>query len=69
MDPSKPEVEPIRGGWANKEMVMAAVEDLEDLIGLEHFRADVITLLDKLADCVRMDEQARVTDVKASSER
>ena len=59
MDPSKPEVEPIRGGWANKDMVMAAVEDLEDLIGLEDFRADVIKLLDKLGDCVRLDEQAK----------
>ena len=59
MDPSKLEVEPTRGGWANEEMVMAAVEDLEDLMGLEHFRADVIKLLDRFADCVRLDEQAK----------
>ena len=59
MDPSKLVIEPTKRGWANKEIVMAAVEDLEDLIGLEHFRADVIKLLDKLADCVRLDEQTK----------
>ena len=59
MDPSKPEVEPTRRRWANEEMVMAAVEDLENLMGLEDFRADVIKLLDRFADCVRLHEQAK----------
>jgi hypothetical protein len=59
MDPSKLENEPKRTGWQNREMVMAAVEDLEDLIGLEDFRADVIKLLNKLVDCVRLDEQTK----------